>query len=121
MTAQERAQIARAQNRVSNDIYQARHNGVDGNPLSASSQRMQQAVQRDINQEQRIDNGIKNGQLSNNEVSRLERGQAHVDSREFRAGRDGSVGPHEGQAINAAQNKQSARIYRLKHNGVTRG
>jgi hypothetical protein len=121
MTAKERAQIARAQNRVSNDIYQARHNGVDGNPLSASSQRMQQAVQRDINQEQRIDNGIKSGQLSNNEVSRLERGQAHVDSREFHAGRDGYVGSREGQAINGAQNRQSARIYRLKHNGVTRG
>jgi hypothetical protein len=121
LTAKERAQITRAQNHVSNEISEARHNGVNGNPLSASSQRMQQAVQRDINQEQRIENGVKSGQLSNKEVGRLENGQARVDAREFRAGRDGHVGAHESQAINRAQNKQSARIYRLKHNDVKRG
>jgi len=120
LSPRERARLAREQNRVSHDISVAEHNGVNGNPLSASSQRMQQAVQRDINQEQRIDNGIKDGQLTNKEVSRLERGQAHVDAKEFRAGRDGHVSAGEAASIDKAQDKQSARIHKLRHNDTKR-
>jgi len=120
LTAQERARITRAENRNSEAINTARTNGVDGNPLSASSQRMQQAVQRDINQQQRIENGIRGGQLTNKEVSTLERGQARTDAKEFRAGRDGHVGAAEGRAVNNAQNRQSARVYNKRHNAAHR-
>lgn len=120
LTAQERARITRAENRNSQAINTARTNGVNGNPLSASSQRMQQGVQRDINQQQRIENGIHAGQLTNREVSALERGQARTDAKEFRAGRDGHVGAAEAQAVNNAQNRQSARIYNKRHNAANR-
>ena len=117
----ERARLTRAENHVSGDIKSARQNGVDGNPLSASSQRMQQGVQRDINQEQRIHDGVASGQLTNQEAARLERGQARTDRKEFRAGRDGHVGAHEAQAVDNRQDAQSERIHRLRHNGAQRG
>ncbi len=117
----ERARITRAENRNSRAITTARGNGVDGNPLSASSQRMQAGVQRDINQQQRIENGIQSGQLSNKEAGQLERGQARTDRQEFRAGRDGHVGAGEARAVNNAENQQSARIHNKRHNAVTRG
>lgn len=120
LTAQERARITRAENQNSRSINTARTNGVDGNPLSGSSQRMQQGVQRDINQQQRIENGIRGGQLTNKEVSTLERGQARTDAKEFRAGRDGHVGAAEGRAVNNAQNRQSARVYNKRHNAAPR-
>ena len=121
LTDAERARITRTENRNSRAINAARSNGVDGNPLSASSQRMQQGVQRDINQQQRIENGIQGGQLTNKEVSTLERGQARTDAKEFRAGRDGHVGAGEARAINNAQNRQSERIYNKRHNAANRG
>lgn len=121
LTAQERARITRVENQNSQAIKAARTNGVDGNPLSASSQRMQHGVQRDINQQQRIENGIREGQLTNKEVSKLERGQARTDAKQFRAGRDGHVGAAEAQAVNNAQNRQSTRIYNKRHNAANRG
>lgn len=79
LTPAERARISNAENRASRKIEQARTNGVKGDPLSASSQRMQADVQRNINQDQRIENGVKNGTLTNREVGRLDAGQVRVD------------------------------------------
>jgi len=120
MSKAEAARINRAQNKVSADIRRADHNGINGDPLSASSQRMQAATQRDINQQTRIANGVEQGQLTNRETARLENGQARTDAKEFRAGRDGHVGAGEAAAVNGAQNKQSARIHNARHNDVKR-
>ncbi len=116
----EKARIAGAQNAESNRIYAAKHNEISGNPQSASSQRMQADVQRNVNQEKRIEQGIQSGALTNREVGKLERGQARVDRKEARAGADGHVGPHEQHAIQHAENVQSKRIYNKKHNAQTR-
>ena len=35
-------------------------------------------TQRDINQQDRIDQGLKDGQLSTGEAARLEKGEAHI-------------------------------------------
>ena len=120
MSKGEAARINQAQNRVSADIQRADHNGVGGNPLSASSQRMQAATQRDINQQTRIANGVAQGQLTGRETARLEAGQARTDTKEFREGRDGHVGAGEAARVNQAQNKQSERIHNLRHNAVHR-
>ena len=53
----ERAQLTAAQNKSSRDIRTAERNGVNGNPLSASSQRMQADTQRNIDQQKRIAQG----------------------------------------------------------------
>lgn len=117
----ERAQLNAAQNRVSSQIATDRHNGVVGNPTSASSMRMQADVARNVNQDKRIEAGIQNGSATNREVAKLDRGQAHVDRREANAAANGHVSKAEQAGVQHAENKQSARIYRLKHNGAVRG
>jgi hypothetical protein len=82
---------------------------------------MQADVQRNINQQQRIESGIQNGSLTNREVARLERGQAHVARKEARAGADGHVGAVEQQRIQRSENRQSRRIFRQKHDAQNRG
>ncbi|HXD04679.1 MAG TPA: hypothetical protein VN680_01420 [Burkholderiaceae bacterium] len=117
----ERARLNAAQNKVSSDIAAAKHNDVTGNPNSASSRRMQADVQRNINQQQRIENGVKSGALTTREAGKLERGQAHVDHKEYVAGRDGHVGANEQANVQRTENRQSRRIYRQKHDAQVRG
>jgi hypothetical protein len=116
----EQARLNAAQNRVSTHIYADKHNGVTGNPNSASSQRMQADVQRNVNQQQRIQNGMDNGSLTNREAGKLERGQAHVDAREANAAANGHVGAREQRGIQRSENRQSGRVFRKKHNGLTK-
>jgi len=116
----EQARLNAAQNRVSKDIAADKHNGVTGNSNSASSQRMQADVQRNVNQQQRIQYGMDNGSLTNREAGKLERGQAHVNRREANAAANGHVGAREQRGIQRADNRQSGRIYRKKHNGVAK-
>src|SRR5512143_3370775 len=95
LSPQEQVRINRMQNRTSRSIARDKHNGVTGDPDSRSSERLQADVARNVRQEQRIDQGIDSGTLTNREVGSLERGQAHVDQREAAAARDGHVGPRE--------------------------
>jgi hypothetical protein len=120
LTPAERAKLEAAQNKASRDIYTAKHNGVNGNPLSASSQRMQADVQRNVNQEKRVEAGVQNGSLTNREVGKLERGQAKVDQKEYLAGRDGHVGAAEQRRVQKAENRQSKRIFKEKHDAQVR-
>ena len=120
MSAGEQARLNAAQNKVSGDIYADKHNGVTGNPNSASSQRMQSDVQRNVNQQQRIQNGMDNGSLTNREAGSLERGQARVNGREANAAANGHVGAAEQRGIQRSENRQSRRVYRKKHNAVTK-
>ena len=71
--------------------------------------------QRQANQEQRIDQGVASGSLTQREANRLERGQQHVDNMENRANADGVVTRGERARLHQAQDAQSARIYRQKH------
>ena len=116
----ERAKLNAAQNKVSGDIYDAKHNNVTGNPQSASSKRMQADVQRNINQQQRIENGIQNGSLTHREAAKLEGGQARVARKEARAGADGHVGASEQAHIQRTENRQSRRIVHEKHDAQER-
>jgi hypothetical protein len=116
----EAARIQRAQNQESGAINRLKHNETTGNPNSASSQRMQGDVQRNINQQNRIEQGAQSGQLTNREASRLERGQARVNRAEARAGADGHVNAREQARIQHRENMQSQHIFRDKHNGRQR-
>lgn len=120
LTQPERARLDHAQDVQSRRIYQEKHDAQTGNPNSPSSQRMQAEVQRNINQQSRIQQGVQSGQLTNREVGRLERGQAHTNRMQARAGADGHVGAHENARIQRAENAQSRHIYREKHDGQTR-
>ena len=116
----EQARLNAAENKTSNAIYADKHNATMGNPNSASSERMQADVQRNVNQQQRIANGMQSGALTNKEAGSLERGQAHVDRKEANAAANGHVNAREERRIQRSENHQSNRIYNKKHNGVTK-
>ena len=71
--------------------------------------------QRQANQERRIEQGEKSGQLTPREAARLEKGQARVQKMEDKAAADGKVTPRERAKIERAQNRQSRKIAREKH------
>lgn len=120
LSPKEASRIQRAQNRESESINRSKHNDLTGNPNSASSQRIQTDVQRNINQQNRIEQGARSGQLTNREASRLERGQARLDRGEARAGADGHMGAREQARIQHQENGQSRNIFHGKHNNRTR-
>jgi hypothetical protein len=111
LTPQEAHRINQRENALSRQIHAERHDAVRGDPNSASSRRMQADVQRNANQDRRMAQGAGAGQLSPKEVSMLERGQAHVDTREARAGADGHVGAREQARVQHAENRQSRHIH----------
>lgn len=76
--------------------------------------------QREANQQRRIDQGVASGQLTQREAARLERGQQHVDNMEARAKADGVVTARERARIQHAQDVESRRIYRQKHDRQVR-
>jgi hypothetical protein len=116
----EKQRLAREQNRVSRDIYREKHDAQTGNPNSASSQRMQADVQRNINQQSRIEQGVKSGSLTNRETARLERGEAHIDRAEARAGANNNVNTREQRRIQKAENRESRRIRKEKHDAQSK-
>ncbi|MEW6706482.1 MAG: hypothetical protein AB1430_16670 [Pseudomonadota bacterium] len=120
LTGAEAARLDAAQDKTSHAIAAAAHNSVTGDPGTASSQRIQADVQRNIRQDQRIQQGLQSGELTHHEAARLERGQAQVHRQQARAGRDGHVGAHEQRHVQHAQNHQSRRIHRQKHDGQQR-
>ena len=71
--------------------------------------------QRQANQEQRIDQGIASGQLTQREAGRLEKQQQHINTMENKAKSDGVVTKKERARLHAAQDKASKKIYRQKH------
>ena len=121
LTDAEKARIQKAQNAESRAIERDKHNAVTGNPNSASSQRMQADVQRNINQEKRVEQGVQSGSLTKHETAKLERGQSHVTAAEARAGKDGNVSAREQKAIQGSENHQSKRIHKQKHDAQTSG
>lgn len=81
---------------------------------------MQADVQRNINQQSRIEQGVQSGALTTKETANLERGQARVDRKEAKAGANGHVSAGEQAGIQNAENNQSKKIYREKLNNRTR-
>jgi hypothetical protein len=71
--------------------------------------------QRQAEQQKRIDQGVKSGELTRRETAKLEKGQAKVQRMEAKAKADGVVTAKERKQIAREQNKQSKRIAREKH------
>jgi hypothetical protein len=88
------------------------HNGWDGN-------RPPGVERRDARQDQRIQNGVRDGSLTRGEANRLDRGQNRIDRYEARARSDGTVTPAEHNRIDNMQNRESRQIYNDRHNDRT--
>ena len=89
--------------------------------LPALAQTTQTPVvdQRQANQEKRIEQGVKSGELTPKETAKLERGQAKVEKMKEKAEADGKVTAKERKKLAKAQNKQSKKIYKEKHDKQT--
>ena len=70
---------------------------------------------RQANQQQRIDAGVKSGELNQKEAARLQKGQERVQKMEDKARADGKITKQEARRIEHAQDHQSQKIYREKH------
>jgi hypothetical protein len=79
-------------------------------PALAQTQSTPRIDQRQANQERRIEQGEKSGSLTQKEAARLEKGKAVAD---------GKVTPKERARIEKAQDKQSEKIHKAKHNKQT--
>jgi len=76
-------------------------------------------TQRDVNQQTRIENGLKDGSLTTREAAKLEKEESHVDRMQAKALKDGKLSDAERAKLNAAQNKVSADINADKHDAQT--
>jgi hypothetical protein len=74
---------------------------------------------REAIQTERIEHGANSGALTPGETARLDRGQARIQAGEAAAKADGKVTKRERAALTRAQNHQSRKIHRLKHNART--
>ena len=90
---------------------------VTGQPMVQPVNRAD--TQRDIDQQQRIESGLKSGQLTTREAGKLEKGEAHVDRMEANADRSGHVSAAEQARITSAQDRESNAIRSQKHDAQT--
>jgi hypothetical protein len=99
---------------MSKQIYQDKHNSAvqNTNPKSEVGKRAE-------NQQDRIGQGIKSGQLTAGEAAHLENNEAKINNevRNDRAANGGKLTSQERAKVNRQQNRQSRQIYRDKHNG----
>ncbi len=71
--------------------------------------------QREVNQQQRITQGVASGQLTPAETARLDAQQARIEKTEAKAKSDGVVTAKERAHITKMQNHASRSIRRQKH------
>ena len=84
-------------------------------PALAQAPNTARIDKREAKQQERIDQGVKSGQLTPREAARLEKGQERIKKMEAKATADGKVTPKERKAIEGAQDRQSRQIDREKH------
>lgn len=84
-------------------------------PALAFAQATPNIDKREARQENRIQQGVKSGELTPREAARLQKGQARVQRMEAKAKADGTVTAKERARIERQQNLQSRRIARQKH------
>jgi hypothetical protein len=83
--------------------------------------RVNQVNQREQNQQERIANGVKSGQLTRGETRRLERGEQRLENNEKKdmAKDNGHLTKKDQRQLNHEANHMSKRIYKDKHNAKT--
>ena len=113
LTAADRATLNQQQNTVSKDIYKQKHDAQTQNVNPKS-----EVGQRQRNQQERIAQGVKSGQLTAGETAHLEGREAaiHNEVHNDRVANGGTLTAAERRQVNRQQNRTSRAIYRNKHN-----
>jgi hypothetical protein len=111
LTAAERQQINSQQNALSKQIYTDKHNGA------ADHFGKSEVGRREENQQDRIAQGIKSGNLNAAQTARLEGREAALNQevRTDRKYNNGHLTNAERRQVNRQQNHLSRSIYRAKH------
>ena len=117
LTSAEKAQINKQQNSVSKQIYQDKHNA------NTAQYGNNKVGQRRENQQDRIAQGVKSGQLTAGETAKLENQQKGINQqvKADRAANGGKLTAGEKKQVNKEQNAASKNIYNKKHNARTQG
>jgi len=76
-------------------------------------------TERQVNQQERIGNGVKSGELTPRETRRLEAREAKIQHDKKVAKSDGVVTPAERAKLQREENRTSRAIYRQKHDKQT--
>jgi hypothetical protein len=115
LTPAEKAQVNQQQNKLSKQIYNDKHNA------NTAHYGNNKVGQRRENQQDRIAQGIKSGQLTPSETAKLEKQQQGINKQVAgdRKANGGSLTASEKKQINKEQNQASRNIYRKKHNAAT--
>jgi hypothetical protein len=115
LTSAEKAQVNKQQNQMSKQIYADKHNANTANPGNSK------VGQRQENQQDRIAQGVKSGQLTAGETAKLENQQKGINQqvKADRAANGGKLTTGEKQQVNKEQNAASKNIYNKKHNAKT--
>ncbi len=115
LTAAEKRRITRQQNQMSKQIYADKHNAATAHYGN------NEVGQRRENQQDRIAQGIKSGQLTAGETAKLEKQQQGINKQVAadRKANGGKLDAGQKQQINREQNAASRNIYRKKHNART--
>ena len=115
LTSAEKTQINGQQNQLSKQIYADKHNANTANPGNSK------VGQRQENQQDRIAQGIKSGQLTAGETAKLENQQKGINQqvKADRAANGGKLTTGEKKQVNKEQNAASKNIYNKKHNAKT--
>ncbi len=113
LTTADRATLNQQQNQLSNKIYQDKHNANVQNTDPKS-----EVGKRAENQQDRIAQGVKSGQLTAGDTAHLESKDAAINREVHndRAANGGKLTGAEKAQVNHQQNKVSRQIYRDKHN-----
>ncbi|HYM75095.1 MAG TPA: hypothetical protein VE377_03885 [Candidatus Dormibacteraeota bacterium] len=114
LTNTDKQTLNQQQNQLSKQIYKDKHNSAVQNTAPKS-----EVGKRAENQQDRIAQGVKSGQLTAGEASHLEKNETKINQevRSDRAANGGKLTSQEKAQVNRQQNRQSRQIYRDKHNG----
>jgi len=115
LTASEKKQVNHQQNQMSKQIYADKHNA------NTAHYGNNKVGQRRENQQDRIANGVKSGQMTAGEAARAEKQQQGINKQVAadRKANGGKLNASEKKQINKEQNAASKNIYRKKHNAKT--
>jgi hypothetical protein len=75
-------------------------------------------TRHNVMEQRDIESGLKSGQITPEEASRLERGEEHIDAAEERDMKNGTLSPQEKAHIQAMQERESAAIKRDSTNSA---
>lgn len=75
---------------------------------------------RQMNQRNRIEQGIENRELTRQEVGCLEKQQNRINRQKRKAWQDGKLTQKERIHLERAQDRSSRQIFRFKHNDIVR-